>query len=284
MARLIANAFRVGNDHAKMTIDKTPRMQRIKSHIAQYFWPIATGILVAIVFLQSQRVAQHNLPQTNELRGYSTAVAKAMPSVVNIYTIKVTQQRHHPLLNNPLFRRFAEQRGAIPQNRVERGLGSGVIVRSDGYILTNYHVIEDADRIRVMLVDGRERIAQVIGADEATDLAVLKIDLDKLTAVRFASVDSVVIGDIALAIGNPYGIGQTVTQGIISATGRYGLRLNTYENYIQTDAAINQGNSGGALVNIDGELIGINSVLYSQSGGSTGIGFAIPNDLSLIHI
>ncbi len=212
---------------------------------------------------------------------YADAVARAFSSVVKIYTARVVPQPTHPLLNDPFFSRFFNQGRASSRDKVARGLGSGVIVDTRGYVLTNFHLIENVDSISVMLADGNVARAQVVGTDEATDLAVLKIDAPNLVAAQFAHPGSERIGDVVLAIGNPYGIGQTVTQGIISATGRYGLNLNTYENYIQTDAAINQGNSGGALINTTGEVIGINSSLYSRSGASTGIGFAIPGETAL---
>lgn len=257
---------------------------RINAWLKPFIWPVITGILLAIIFLQYQRsLLQATVANANNEQpviSYANAVAVAMPSVVNIYTARIIPSTQHPLLNDPLFKRFLENRGFRQQDKIVRGLGSGVIVSEDGFILTNNHVISKADHIRVMLADGRERDAKLIGVDAATDLAVLKIDMQRLKAAEFADPDSVQIGDIVLAIGNPYGIGQTVTQGIVSAIGRYGLNLNTYESYIQTDAAINRGNSGGALVNTDGGLIGINSGLYSQSGGSNGIGFAIPNDIS----
>jgi len=258
----------------------THQLRRWLSH---YGWPSLAGLLVAVIVLQQLQTPEINtVSEPNGLRhSYKQAVAQAMPSVVKIYTTKVVASPRHPLLNDPLFKRFIERRGLSQRDKIERGLGSGVIVRADGYILTNNHVINNADQIRVMLSDGRQRLAQIVGVDEPTDLAVLKIDMDNLNPATFANPESVAIGDVVLAIGNPYGIGQTVTQGIVSATGRYGLQLNTYEKYIQTDAAINQGNSGGALVNAAGELIGINSVLYSRSGGSNGIGFAIPNDIAM---
>jgi len=212
---------------------------------------------------------------------YASAVARASPSVVKVYTTRVVSNPRNPLLRDPLFKRFFNRGEELRQEKLERGLGSGVIVDTDGHILTNYHLIEKVDQILVMLTDGRIKQAKVIGTDEETDLAVLRIDADRITPAVFAQAEKKRIGDVVLAIGNPYGIGQTVTQGIISATGRHGLNLNTYENYIQTDAAINQGNSGGALVNTSGEIIGINSSLYSRSGASTGIGFAIPGETAL---
>lgn len=242
------------------------------------------GVLLAIAvaqFFYSQRLAnelapEHSAPAIYHSVSYADAVAKASPSVVKVYTTRVVPGSSNPLLNDPLFRRFFNRNEPLQPDRVERGLGSGVIVDTRGYVLTNYHLIENVDQILVMLADGRVNQALVLGIDEETDLAVLQIDPGQITAASFARAGTERIGDVVLAIGNPYGIGQTVTQGIISATGRHGLNLNTYENYIQTDAAINQGNSGGALVNTAGEIIGINSSLYSRSGGSTGIGFAIP--------
>ncbi len=252
------------------------RLQNIKQN---YIWPILTGLLLAALVLQLNRApsAKFDAPY---ITSYADAAQIALPSVVNIYTSRTIHVENHPLLNDPVFKRFLNNNGARQRDKIERSLGSGVIISSNGYVLTNNHVIDEADRIRVLLADGRERLATVIGSDAPTDLAVLKIDLDNLTPAIFANPKTIRIGDIVLAIGNPYGIGQTVTQGIVSATGRYGLQINTYEKYIQTDAAINTGNSGGALVNAYGELIGINSGLYSKTGGSNGIGFAIPIDIA----
>lgn len=252
------------------------RLQNIKQN---YIWPILTGLLLAALVLQLNRApsAKFDAPY---ITSYADAAQIALPSVVNIYTSRTIHVENHPLLNDPVFKRFLNNNGARQRDKIERSLGSGVIISSNGYVLTNNHVIDEADRIRVLLADGRERLATVIGSDAPTDLAVLKIDLDNLTPAIFANPKTIRIGDIVLAIGNPYGIGQTVTQGIVSATGRHGLQINTYEKYIQTDAAINTGNSGGALVNAYGELIGINSGLYSKTGGSNGIGFAIPIDIA----
>ena len=214
------------------------------------------------------------------INSYASAVQNAAPAVVNIYTSKNVQRRRHPLLDDPFFQRFFP----TPQQESQReqnSLGSGVIVHKAGYILTNHHVIRGADEIQVALRDGRIAQARLIGADPETDLAVLQISLKDLRVITLANMDTPQVGDIVLAIGNPFGVGQTVTQGIISALGRYGLGLNTFENFIQTDAAINPGNSGGALISQDGTLIGINTAIYSQSGGSHGIGFAIPIDIGL---
>ncbi len=211
---------------------------------------------------------------------YNDAARKAMPAVVNIFTTQAMKAQQHPLRDDPLFRFFfGDQPDA--QAPPSTNLGSGVIVSDSGYILTNSHVVEAADDIEIALADTRRVKAKVVGTDPESDLAVLKIDLPKLPAITFSQPDSVHVGDVVLAIGNPYGFGQSVSQGIISATGRYGLRLATYEDYIQTDAAINPGNSGGALIDADGKLIGINTAIYTQSGGSSGIGLAIPVDIAV---
>ena len=205
------------------------------------------------------------------LTGLSAAAKKAMPSVVNIYTS--TTIKTPPLLDDPRFRFFFGD--SSPHKR--SSLGSGVIVSPDGYILTNHHVVEAADQIEVALADGRKTRAHVVGSDPETDLAVIKIDLPgSLPAITFGHPENAHVGDIVLAIGNPFGVGQTVTMGIISALKRDHLGLNTFENFIQTDSAINPGNSGGALVDTNGNLVGINSAIYSPNGGSLGIGFAIP--------
>lgn len=207
---------------------------------------------------------------------YADAVAQAAPAVVNISTRTVVTERAHPLLNDPFFRRFFGDNLGVPRQRLETSLGSGVIVSQQGYILTNNHVIQGADEIEVGLNDGRSAAAKVVGSDPESDLAVLKIELATLPVITLGQSGNMRVGDVVLAIGNPFGVGQTVTSGIVSATGRSHLGINTFENYIQTDAAINPGNSGGALINARGELIGINTAIYSQSGGSQGIGFAIP--------
>lgn len=214
--------------------------------------------------------------RTGGVASYSAAVKVAAPAVVNIFTTQKVKQASHPLLNDPVFREFFgnELPEQFNQERNENSLGSGVIVREDGYILTNNHVIEQADQIVVALHDGRRAFAKVIGSDPETDLAVIKIELNQLPVLPF-KLSGNEIGDVVLAIGNPFGVGQTVTQGIISATGRSGLGINRYEDFIQTDAAINPGNSGGALIDVAGNLIGVNTAIFSQFGGSLGIGFAI---------
>ena len=200
----------------------------------------------------------------------SGAARKASPAVVSINTS--TAPARDPRSNDPWFRFFFGDMGNEPQT----GLGSGVIVSPDGYILTNNHVVEGADEIDVTLSDSRRARARVVGTDPETDLAILKVELDKLPVIVLGNSDELAVGDIVLAIGNPFGVGQTVTSGIVSALGRSQLGINTFENFIQTDAAINPGNSGGALVDVNGNLLGINTAIYSRSGGSLGIGFAIP--------
>ncbi|WP_295855756.1 trypsin-like peptidase domain-containing protein [uncultured Xylophilus sp.] len=208
------------------------------------------------------------VPEPGSLSG---AAKKASPAVVSITTSKAAPR--HPRSNDPWFRFFfGDQDQAQPQ----AGLGSGVIVSPDGYILTNNHVVEGADEIEVLLNDSRRAQAKVIGTDPETDLAILRIQLDKLPIIVLGDSDKIEVGDKVLAIGNPFGVGQTVTSGIVSALGRNQLGINTFENFIQTDAAINPGNSGGALVDVHGNLLGINTAIYSRSGGSMGIGFAIP--------
>ncbi len=209
----------------------------------------------------------------------SPAAKKAMPSVVNIFTSKDVKVPRHPFMDDPLFRRFfGDQLDGDTQH--SSSLGSGVIVGPEGYILTNHHVVEAADEIELALADGRKAPAKVVGTDPETDLAVLKVDISGLPAATFGNPDKLSIGDVVLAIGNPFGVGQTVTMGIVSALGRSHLGISTFENFIQTDAAINPGNSGGALVDATGNLVGINSAIYSRSGGSLGIGFAIPANLA----
>jgi serine protease DegQ len=209
---------------------------------------------------------------------YADAAKKAMPAVVNIYTSKEVRSRN-PLAEDPVFRRFFPEleRGAAQR---QTSLGSGVIVAAEGYVITNNHVIQGADDIQLVLADGRRVPAHVRGVDPESDLAVLKADADGLPAMAFAPADNLQVGDVVLAIGNPFGLGNTVTLGIVSALGRNYLGVNRFEDFIQTDAAINPGNSGGALIDTAGNLVGINSTIYSQSGGSLGIGFSIPVSLA----
>lgn len=208
---------------------------------------------------------------------YAAAVQVAAPAVVNIYTTQKIERQVHPLLQDPFFRRFFGE--GQPDQRMESSLGSGVIVSHDGYVLTNNHVVAQADEVRVALQDGREVTAAIVGTDPGTDIAVLKIALDKLPVLPFRE-SAMQVGDVVLAIGNPFGVGQTVTQGIVSAIGRQGLGITTFEDFIQTDAAINPGNSGGALIDVAGNLVGVNSAIYSRTGGNQGIGFAIPAALA----
>ena len=205
---------------------------------------------------------------------YREAVVRAMPSVVNIYTMKAVRQPQSPLLDDPFFRRFFGER--FDSEEKQTNLGSGVVISPEGYIVTNNHVVETADQIEVAFEGGRKAPARLVGADPETDLAVIKVDLPDLPAMTLGRIDEARVGDVVLAIGNPFGVGQTVTMGIISALGRSQLGINIYENFIQTDAAINPGNSGGALIDVQGNLLGINSAIYSRTGGSLGIGFAIP--------
>lgn len=205
---------------------------------------------------------------------YADAATRATPAVVNIYTTKDSRlPPDHPYLNDPMFRRFF---GDPQRSQPTSSLGSGVVVSREGTVLTNHHVIEGADGIEVLFSDGRRARASLVGSDPESDLAVLKVELPDLAAIELGDPEQARIGDVVLAIGNPFGVGQTVTMGIISALGRTQLGINTFENFIQTDAAINPGNSGGALVDTQGRLLGINTAIYSRTGGSLGIGFAIP--------
>jgi serine protease DegS len=269
-------------------------MRQSQNWLTVYLIPVLLGLIIAllIILIKPDWFPQLNTPQQQAtpfaainpvpIQGlsdqtgpvsYSAAVKRAAPAVVNIFTQRIVKQKQHPLLNNPFLNRFFNNQ---PSERMQSSLGSGVIMNPAGYILTNHHVIAGATEIRVSMHDGREIDATLIGSDAEVDLAVLKINLSNLPYIRIADQEPLDVGDVVLAIGNPFGVGQTVTMGIVSAMGRNQLGLNTYEDYIQTDAAINPGNSGGALINPYGELVGINSAIYSQSGGSQGIGFAIP--------
>jgi serine protease DegQ len=206
---------------------------------------------------------------------FRDAARQAMPAVVNIFTSQEVKRTRPSFMDDPWFREFfGDPPDAGPQRR--EGLGSGVIVSEDGYILTAHHVIESVDQIEIALSDSRKVRARVVGTDPETDLAVLKIELEKLPSITFAPPEQLRVGDVVLAIGNPFGVGQTVTLGIVSGLGRSRLGITTFENFIQTDAAINPGNSGGALVDAGGSLVGINTLIYSRTGGSMGIGYAIP--------
>lgn len=269
------------------------------SRLTQFIgWPVITGLLLGLSIILWLNNSQNDLttspdrhfntgnlsPSANGWNGpfsYADAVANAAPAVVNIYTRTKLKRRRHPLLDDPLFRHFFNNSDLPQQERMESALGSGVIISSEGYLLTNNHVIDGADEILVLLQDGREAQATLVGTDPESDLAVLRIPLNDLTAIDIGEPNNARIGDVVLAIGNPFGVGQTVTQGIISATGRYGLGINTYENYLQTDAAINPGNSGGALIDAYGNLLGINTAILDNADFSVGIGFAIPADTAV---
>ena len=225
--------------------------------------------------LTIRQAAQPANRTTTPVESFAPAAQKVIPAVVNVFTQQKVSSPAHPALQDPIFRYFFGDRLDARPREVSN-LGSGVVVSPNGYILTNQHVVEAADEIQVALANGKTVPARVVGADPDTDLAVLKIDARDLPAITFAEPDSLKVGDWVLAVGNPFGVGQTVTAGIVSALGRTHLGINTFENFIQTDAAINPGNSGGALVDASGNLVGINSAIYSRTGGSQGIGFAIP--------
>ncbi|MEA2118350.1 Do family serine endopeptidase [Halovibrio sp. HP20-50] len=291
----------------------------MRRYVLPYLWPVLTGVLLAILILVAlperlpnpmsdtppqtsapaisttptavERDTNRPAPEIHQAApltrnqgpaSYSHAVNQAAPAVVNIYSSRIVERDQHPLMSDPFFQQFFDNQGddATTHQRMLSSLGSGVIVSEDGYVLTNHHVINGADEIQVALRDGRETLAEVIGTDPESDLAVLRINLDDLPVIELTDSADVAVGDVALAIGNPFGVGQTVTMGIISATGRNHLGLNAYEDFIQTDAAINPGNSGGALVNPEGAMVGINTAIFSRSGGSQGIGFAIPANLA----
>jgi serine protease DegQ len=232
-------------------------------------------VLPSVISINQAPAAQPvAMASSGGVSSYSAAARHATPAVVSIIASKAPAR--NPQIDDPWFKFFFGDQDPRQQRQPQVGLGSGVIVSPEGYLLTNNHVIEGADDIEVQLPDGRQTRAKVVGTDPETDVAVLKISLDKLPVITFGSIDNVQVGDVVLAIGNPFGVGQTVTSGIVSALGRNQLGINTFENFIQTDAAINPGNSGGALVDATGNLLGINTAIYSRSGGSLGIGFAIP--------
>nr|VFJ78358.1 MAG: serine protease DegS [Candidatus Kentron sp. FW] len=257
--------------------------------VVVFFFPELLRGNAVMAFTENQEPPQQRQPASyptgstgSIIVSYADAVASASPAVVNIHTAKVVTQRVSPLFDDPFFRHFF---GDVfgehnTRKRIKTSLGSGVIISKEGYVLTNNHVVADADEIQVMLQDERSARAEVVGTDPDTDLAVLKIELDRLPSIVISQSETLRVGDVVLAIGNPFGVGQTVTMGIVSATGRNRLGINTFEDFIQTDAAINPGNSGGALINPYGQLIGINTAIFSRSGGSQGIGFAIPVSLA----
>ena len=241
-------------------------------------WIGERAVLPSITIQEA--VAPTSLPTGRGPASYADAAKAALPAVVHVFTSKEVKAQRNPFSDDPLFRHFFGDRLNKPQQR-SSGLGSGVIVSPEGYILTNNHVIEAADEIEVALNDGRKLPARIVGRDPESDLAVLQIKADgKLRPITFGHTEQLHVGDVVLAIGNPFGVGQTVTMGIVSALGRSHLGINTFEDFIQTDAAINPGNSGGALIDAAGNLVGINAAIYSRSGGSLGIGFAIPVSLA----
>jgi serine protease DegS len=252
--------------------------------ITLFIVSVTAGLAAAalIFFLQPELLTpQTSISQPRERVSYADAVERSAPSVVNIYTTKIRRETQGQKFNNPMLQYlFGNMLPKHSEERRETNLGSGVIVTESGYVLTNYHILKEAAEIQVVLADNTSVPVTIIGADPETDLAVLKIEQRQVPAIPTNENAPLRVGDVVLAIGNPFGVGQTVTQGIISATGRSQLGINTYENFIQTDAAINPGNSGGALINAYGELIGINTAIFSRSGGSQGIGFAIPYSLA----
>jgi len=263
--------------------------------ITRILWPVITGILIALLVIREfpeltgrTRGVELNIVDNSTIASqipaegpvsYAAAVERAAPAVVNVYTTTIVETRAHPLARDPFFRNFFNLPSEPRRKRMESSLGSGVIVSGNGYILTNHHVIAGADDIVVELKDGRVAQASVVGTDPDTDIAVLKIELNNLPKLILTTSPGRV-GDLVFAIGNPFGVGQTVTMGILSATRRNQVGVTNYENFIQTDAAINPGNSGGALINVRGELIGINTAIFTRSGGSNGIGFAIPASIA----
>ena len=263
--------------------------------ITRILWPIIAGILIALLVIREfpeltgrTRGIELNIVDNSAIANqiplegpssYATAVERAAPAVVNVYTTTIVETRAHPMARDPFFRNFFNLPSEPRRKRMESSLGSGVIVSANGYILTNHHVIAGADDIVVELKDGRVSQASVVGTDLDTDIAVLKIELNNLPKLVLTTSPGRV-GDLVFAIGNPFGVGQTVTMGILSATGRNQVGLANYEDFIQTDAAINPGNSGGALINVRGELVGINTAIFTRSGGSNGIGFAIPASIA----
>jgi len=252
-----------------------------------FFTSVATGLAAAYLaltlwpnLLTPPTASSIAPPSTEESRGWADAVTFAEPSVVNIYTSKITREEGKPLFENPLVQHYFGDPRRKPRLHRQNNLGSGVVVDRNGYILTNHHVVKDADDIFIG-TEGQPQVpARVVGTDPDTDLAVIQAAGKDLLPANLGNSGQLRVGDVVLAIGNPFGVSKTVTQGIISATGRHELGLATFEDFIQTDAAINQGNSGGALINTAGEVVGINTAIISSTGGSHGIGFAIPIDLA----
>ena len=263
----------------------------LKQFLHDWAVPAAIGLILAtaalLLFPQLRDSHKRDGDDWQGPVSYAEAVSRAGPAVVNIYTRMAVPQRSHPLFNDPLFRRLFNSMNRPQKERMQSNLGSGVIVSDAGYILTNHHVVDQADAIVVLLADGREAQAKLVGSDADFDLAVLKVDLEQLTTIEVGDPERTRVGDVVLAIGNPFGVGQTVTQGIISATGERNVDLGRsgtgsyLQNFLQTDAAIHPGNSGGALVDAHGRLLGINTSSLNQSGYSGGISFAIPANIAL---
>ncbi len=242
-------------------------------HNRQQWW----GWLLLLCLVPGARAALPGQVEGNSMPSLAPMLERVTPAVVNISTRTIIRARENPLLSDPFFRHFFNFPKAEPRERQSQSLGSGVVIDADdGYVITNHHVIDKADEISVTLRDGRVLKAELVGADPETDVALLKVPTGKLTEIELADSSQLRVGDFVVAIGNPFGLGQTVTSGIVSALGRTGLGIEGYEDFIQTDASINQGNSGGALVNLRGELVGINTAILAPSGGNVGIGFAIP--------
>ena len=256
----------------------------MKQELTAFLWPALVGVLAAALILDKWVLEPQDTLNAPVNGGYRDAVALATPSVVNIYTAKLVDARTDPRLNSPLQRRLFSNRGS--RQRIERSLGSGVILSTAGHIVTNNHVIAGADAIQVLLADGRSASASVVGSDPETDLAILHIDLPDLTPIALANAEDIAVGDVVLAIGNPYGFSHSVSQGVVSGVGRFGLQLSTYEGYIQTDATIHLGSSGGALIDHQGRLVGINTLIYTagteRNGETPGIGInlATPSELA----
>jgi serine protease DegS len=254
------------------------------------FTSVATGLAAAflVLLLRPDLVSRQATAPTQAVLlersggpvSYADAVQRAAPSVVNVFATKITRTKRHPLFDDPLFKRFFGDQTDRPKIKRENSLGSGVIVDVNGYVLTNNHVIDSASEIHIVLGDGRSLPARIVGNDPETDLALLQAAGDRFPVATLGDSAPMQVGDVVMAIGNPFGVGQTVTLGIVSATGRNQLGITDFENFIQTDAAINPGNSGGALINAAGEVVGINTAIFSESGGSHGIGFAIPIQLA----